>query len=148
VVLNIHAPTQDKIDDVKDNFYEELERVLDQFPKYHMKTVFGDLNAKVGKEDIFIPTIWNESLHEISNGNGVRVVNSSTTKNLTVTSTMFSHRYIHKYTCASPNGKPHNQIDQNLVDRRRHSNGLYVRSYGAANCDTEHFLVVAKAREQ
>jgi hypothetical protein len=26
--LNVHAPTEDKTDDVKDSFYEELERVL------------------------------------------------------------------------------------------------------------------------
>jgi hypothetical protein len=35
----------------------------------------GDLNAKVGREDIFEPTIGNESLYEIRNDNGVRVVN-------------------------------------------------------------------------
>jgi hypothetical protein len=27
-VLNVHAPTEDKIDDVKDSFYKELERVF------------------------------------------------------------------------------------------------------------------------
>jgi hypothetical protein len=27
IVLNVHAPTEDKIDNVKDSFYEELERV-------------------------------------------------------------------------------------------------------------------------
>jgi hypothetical protein len=57
---------------VKDSLYEELERVFDKFPKYHMKILSGDFNAKVGKEDIFKPTIWNGSLHEISNDNGVR----------------------------------------------------------------------------
>jgi hypothetical protein len=36
IVLNVHAPTKDKTDDVKDSFYEELERVFDKFPKYHM----------------------------------------------------------------------------------------------------------------
>jgi hypothetical protein len=40
-----------------------------------------DFSAKVGREDIFKPTIGNESLHEISNDNGVRVVNFSTSKN-------------------------------------------------------------------
>jgi hypothetical protein len=33
IVLNGHAPTEDKIDDVKDRLYEELERVFDKFPK-------------------------------------------------------------------------------------------------------------------
>jgi exonuclease III len=72
IVLNVHAPTEDKTDDVKDSFYEELECIFNKFPKYHMKILLGDLNAKVGREDIFKPTIGNESLHEISNDNGVR----------------------------------------------------------------------------
>jgi hypothetical protein len=31
IVLNIHAPTEDKTDDVKLSFYEELESVFDKF---------------------------------------------------------------------------------------------------------------------
>jgi hypothetical protein len=37
IVLNLHAPTEDKTDDVKDSLYEEVERVFDKFPKYDMK---------------------------------------------------------------------------------------------------------------
>jgi hypothetical protein len=40
--------------------------------------LFGDFNAKVGREDIFKPKIRNESLHEVSNDNAVRVVNFAT----------------------------------------------------------------------
>jgi hypothetical protein len=57
--------------DVKGSFYEELERVFDKFTKYHMKILLGDFNAEVGEEDIIKPIIGNESLHEISNDNGV-----------------------------------------------------------------------------
>jgi hypothetical protein len=35
-VLNVHASTEDKTDDM-DRLYEELEHVFDEFPKYHMK---------------------------------------------------------------------------------------------------------------
>jgi hypothetical protein len=59
IVLNVHAPTEDKTDEVKDSFYEELERVFDKFPKYHMENLLGDSNAIVGREDIFKPTIEN-----------------------------------------------------------------------------------------
>jgi hypothetical protein len=31
-VLHVHAPTEDKIDDMKDGFYKELQHVFD---KYH-----------------------------------------------------------------------------------------------------------------
>jgi hypothetical protein len=80
IVLNVHAPTEDKTDDVKDSFYEELERVFNKFPKYHMKILLRDFNTKIDKEDIFKPTIGIESLHEISNDNGVRLVNFATSK--------------------------------------------------------------------
>jgi hypothetical protein len=78
IVLNAYAPTEDKDDDIKDSFYEELEQVFDRFPRYHMKIFLGDFNAKVGREDIFKPLIGNESLHEASNDNRVRVVNFAT----------------------------------------------------------------------
>jgi hypothetical protein len=32
IVLYVHAPTEDKTDDVKDSFYEEVERVFDKVP--------------------------------------------------------------------------------------------------------------------
>jgi hypothetical protein len=53
IVLNVHAPTEDKDDVIKENFYEELEQVFDQFPRYHMKILLGDFSVKVGREDIF-----------------------------------------------------------------------------------------------
>jgi hypothetical protein len=62
-----------------------------------MKILLGDFSAKVGKEDIFKTTIGNESLHEISNSNGVRVVNFATSNNLIVKSTLFPLRNIHKF---------------------------------------------------
>jgi endonuclease/exonuclease/phosphatase family metal-dependent hydrolase len=140
IVLNVHAPTEEKSDDSKDSFY------FDHFPKNHMKILLGDFNAKFWREDTFKLTIGNESLHEDSNDNGVRVVNFATSKNLVVKSTMFSHRNIHKYTCTSPHGKTH-QIDHVLIDRRWHSSILDVRSFRGADCDTDHYLVVAKVRE-
>jgi hypothetical protein len=92
----VHTPCEDKGDDVKDSFYEEVGRVFDQFPRYDMKILLGNFNVKVGRESIFKPTIGNESLHEISNDNGVRVVNFAISKNLVVKSTMVPHRKIYK----------------------------------------------------
>jgi hypothetical protein len=89
IVLNVHAPTEDKIDDVKDNLYDELEHVFDKFPKYCMKILLGDFSAKVGQVDILKPTVGNESLDEISNDKEVRVVNFAKSKNLIVKNTMF-----------------------------------------------------------
>ena len=59
----------------------------------------------MGRQNIFKPTIGNESLHQDSNDNGVRIINFATSKNLVVKSTMFSHRDIHKHTWTSPDGE-------------------------------------------
>jgi hypothetical protein len=64
-VLNVHAPTEDNSDDTKECLYKELERVLDQFPKYDMKILLGDCNAKVEGQDISKLAIGNESLHKL-----------------------------------------------------------------------------------
>jgi hypothetical protein len=98
----VHATYEDKGDDTKDSFYEELGGTFDQFSRYDRKIIFFDFNANVGWEIIFKLTIGNESLHEISNDNGVRVVNFATSKNFFAKSTMFPHRKIHKYTWTSP----------------------------------------------
>jgi len=78
--LNVRASSEEKSDDKKDSSSEELEQVFDHFPKYHMKSLLGDLNAKLVREDIFKPTIGNECIYQDSNDNGVRIVNFATTK--------------------------------------------------------------------
>jgi hypothetical protein len=56
--MSVHAPTEDKSDDKKNSFFGELEYVLDQFPKYHVKMLLGHFNGKVGTKDILKPTNW------------------------------------------------------------------------------------------
>jgi hypothetical protein len=81
VFPNVHAKTENKIDDVEDSFYEELKCVFNKFPKYHTKILFVNFNAKVGREDIFKPTNGSDSLHEINDDNRIRVVRFATSKN-------------------------------------------------------------------
>jgi hypothetical protein len=51
IVLNVHTLTEHETDNVKDSFYEEMERVLDKFLNT-VKIMLGDFNAKVGRKDI------------------------------------------------------------------------------------------------
>jgi hypothetical protein len=83
---------------MEDSFHDEVECVFDRFSIYHTNIFLGDSNVKVSREEIFKPTIGNDSLHEINNDNGVRVLNFATSKNLTVKSTMFPHRNSHTVT--------------------------------------------------
>jgi hypothetical protein len=66
------------------------------------------ISAELDREDIFEQTVGDESLHKISNDNGVRVANFATSKNLAAKCAVFS----------SHDGKIHNQIDYIMIDRR------------------------------
>ena len=66
-----------------------------------MKMLLGDFNAKVGRENIFKPTIGQESLHQDSNDNGVRLVNFATSKNL-VLCTLRAYQFYQPLTKCYP----------------------------------------------
>jgi hypothetical protein len=92
----VHALSEEKSNDSKDSFYEELEQGFYHFPNFYMTILLGDFNAKVGRENIFKPTTGNGVLHQETNDNGVRILNFATSKNLVVESTMFLLLNIHK----------------------------------------------------
>lgn len=141
-----HAPTEDKDDEAKDIFYQQLETAFESLPAYDMKLVLGDFNAKVGKEDIFSGTIGKHSLHNTTNDNGLRLITFAASRNLVVSSTFFPHLNIHKITWNSPDGITRNQIDHVLTDRRHSSSVLDVRSMRGANIDSDHHLIRARVR--
>jgi hypothetical protein len=75
-------------------------------------------------------------LHEISNDNGVRVVNFATSKNLTVKSKMFPHHNIHKVTWRSLDGKmgcytliKGECMNTLFIFKRRHVTYIAARQY-------------------
>jgi hypothetical protein len=47
-----------------------------------MKILVGDFSAKVGGGDVFKPAVGNESLHKVSSGNGIRIINFATSRNV------------------------------------------------------------------
>ncbi|XP_025407600.1 craniofacial development protein 2-like [Sipha flava] len=126
-IINVHAPTEVKEDIEKDIFYEELAKIFDESLRNTIKVIIGDCNAKIGKETMFIPKIGLQSTHERSNNNGQRLIIFASLRNMTISSTIFPHKDIHKCTWFR-------------------SSILNVRSYHGADCDTDHFLVIAKCK--
>jgi hypothetical protein len=70
IVFNVHTPSEEKSDDSKGSFYEELEQVFDHFPQHHMKILMKNFTLIVG----------NESLHQEFSSDGVRTVNFTISK--------------------------------------------------------------------
>ena len=50
-IIQVYAPTNEANAEDKDNFYEQLQTVVDRVHKHDIFLVMGDLNAKVGEDD-------------------------------------------------------------------------------------------------
>ena len=123
-LINAYAPTNDKPDDVKEEFYERLDRTYGECPKHDVKLVVGDANAQVGIEEFFRPVIGKESLHSITNDNGLQLINFATARRMDICSTYFARRNIRKYTWRHSNGRTCSQIVHVLVGGRHFSDDL------------------------
>ena len=112
-----------------------------------MKTLLGDFNAKVGREKIFKPTTGNESLHQDSNDSSLRIVNCATPKIWLLRAQCSRIETFVSKPGPLLVGRLTTRLIT-LIDRSWHSSVLDVRSFRGADCDTDHYLVVAKVKER
>jgi hypothetical protein len=76
----------------------------------------GDLNAKIGKEDVYQNVVGKHTLHDTSNRNGEWVCEYTIANNMKVISIYYQHKRMHKRTWTSPDGNTLNQIDHVITD--------------------------------
>jgi len=67
--ITLHAPSEDKSDEEKEEFYSLLESTLEGIPRHCIIILLGDFNAKIGKEECFKTTTRSNNLHQLSNNN-------------------------------------------------------------------------------
>jgi hypothetical protein len=102
-----------------------------------VKIILGDMNAKIGTEEMYKPAIGQESIHKESNNNGERLIDFAVSRNMIVSITYYPHKIIHKMTWGSPDGTTFNQIDHILIDRRHGSDVKDRRSCRGAELEIE-----------
>ena len=138
-VINVHAPTNEKTEETKEEFYNLLEENVNQIARSDIKIILGDFNAKVSKESIYEPTIGNESLPDETNTNGVKIIHFVISDDLNVRST-FPHKDIHKQTWYSADSRTANQIDHVLISNRFRS-AITDRALREPDIGSDHNLL-------
>ena len=83
-----------KTEEIKEEFYNLLQQNINQIARSDIKIISGDFNAEVGKESIYKPTTGNESLHNETNNNGIKMIQFAISNVFNVTSTTFPHKDI------------------------------------------------------
>lgn len=144
-IIQAYAPTTDYSDEDIEDFYEQIQEVLDQSPKNDILVVQGDWNAKVG-EDAY--KNWEGTCGQYSNTRsnerGLRLLEFASYNNLILANTFGPHKLSRRVTWHSPNGEHHNQKDYIMVKRRFQSsvNIAKTRSFPGADIGSDHELVI------
>jgi len=139
-LINVHALPNEKPEEVEEEFYNLLEQNINQIANSGIKIILGDFNGKVGEEDIYKPTIGNESLHNETNNNGIKMIQFTISKGFNVRST-FPHKDIHKETWYVADGRTVNQIDHFLISNRFRSARTDIRAQRAPDIGSVHKLL-------
>lgn len=149
-VIVVYAPNEplDSItNNESDEFYLELQQVIDRIPKRNMLILLGDFNAQVGtNRERWYPCIGNQGIGK-ENGNGNRLLRFCMYNKLVITNTVFRHKKVHKVTWYSRDNKTTNLIDYVIVNRRLASSVKDTRVYRSAVIDSasnDHRLVISK----
>ena len=110
-IIQCYAPTNEADDAMKDDWYEHLIQVLSKVPRHDMLLVIGDLNAKVGADNVNYERAMGKHGCGTMNNNGERLADFCLNNDLVIGGTIFPHKNIHKLTWRLPNGRSLNQID-------------------------------------
>ena len=136
-----------------DEFYSQLEHVINQVKRRDELFVLGDLNAKVGSSaPDYSSVVGGFSKHRYNNANGERLVEFCETHNLVLCNTLFKHRMAHRSTWFADglfnvNGKPvRNMSDFVMIIKSSQVLVTNARSYGGFVTRSDHHPVIADLR--
>ena len=97
-VIYVYAPTSEACDEDKDQFYEELQTVVDRCDRHDMVIITGYMNAKVGSDNEDMEQVMGKQGMGVRNNNGERLCEFCQMNGYVITGTLFSHQDIHKAT--------------------------------------------------
>ena len=145
-IFQCYAPTNTADMEEKEEFYDQIQAVIDRAPKRDMKILMGDLNSKVGTDNTDRELTMGRHGTGEQNENGEIFTEFCTFNDLVIGGTLFPHKTIHKTTWISPDGRTENQIDHITIGRKWRRSLHDVRVKRGADAASDHHLVVAVVR--
>ena len=115
-VIQAYAPTSSAEEADVEQFYEDLQDLLELTPKKDVLFIIGGWNAKVGRQET--PGVTGTFGLGIQNEAGQRLMEFCQENALLIPNTFFKLHNRRLYTWTSPNGQHRNQIDYILCSQR------------------------------
>ena len=115
-VIQVYAPTSNAEEAEFEQFYEDLQDLLELTPKKDALFIIGDWNAKVGSQET--PGVTGKFGLGVRNEAGQRLIEFCQENALVIANTLLQQLMIRLYTWTSPDGQYQNHIDYILCGQR------------------------------
>ena len=143
-VIQVHAVTSNTEEAEVEQFYEDLQDLLELTPQKDVLFIIGDWNAKVGSQET--PGVTGRFGLGMRNEAGQRLIEFCQENALVIANTLFQQHKRRLYTWTSPEGQHRNQIDCILCSQRWRSSIQSAKTRPGADYGSDHELLIAKFR--
>ena len=114
-VIQVYAPTSNAEEAEVEQFYEDLQDLLELTPQKDVLFIIGDWNVKVGSQET--PAVTGKFGLGMQNEAGQRLIEFCQENALVIANTLFQQHKTRLYTWTSPDGQHRNQIDYILCSQ-------------------------------
>ena len=115
-VIQVYVPTSNTEKAEVQQFYEDLQDLLEITPPKDVLFIIGDWNAKVGSQET--PGVTGKFGLRVQNEAGQRLIEFWEENALIIANTVFQQHKRRLYTWISPDGQHQSQIDYILCSQR------------------------------
>ncbi|XP_044749781.1 uncharacterized protein LOC123310378 [Coccinella septempunctata] len=143
-MISAYAPEDNKMKQVREEFYDQSQGVVESIPQRKPVIMLGDFNARIGNE--VLPGIKQRFNEDVLNYNGELLVNMCALNELRINNTFFDHKPQYKYTFSNTRGQQ-SMIDYIITNRcLQPLQILDVRTLNSANIGSDHKLLLGKIK--
>ncbi|GFO15681.1 RNA-directed DNA polymerase from mobile element jockey-like [Plakobranchus ocellatus] len=146
-IIQAYALTTDHEDEEVENFYNEVQKTLNEVSKKDIIVVQGDWNAKIGED---AQEDWEGTCGQYCNqatkDRGLRLLEFAKYNDLKIMNTFGPHKPSRRWTWHSPGGEYHNQIDYILIKRRFQSSLKIAKIRSFPGADHELVMITFALR--
>ena len=143
-VIQVYAPNSNAEEAEVEQFYKDLQDLLELTPKKDVLFIIGDWTAKVGSQET--PGVIGKFGLGVQNEAGQRLIEFCQENVLVIANTLFQQHKRKLYTWTSSDGQHQNQIDYILCSQRWRSSIHSAKTRPGADYGSDHKLLIAKFR--
>jgi hypothetical protein len=113
-IIVVYAPTEVAPDNIKDEFYNQLESLILSTSPHDQLLFLGDFNATSGTIPAGFENVLGNYGSGTSNDNSARFLSMCSLGNLSITGSFFRRRVIHRFSWISNDHRTKKEIDHIL----------------------------------